>query len=109
MCSSDLHSEFDGQQIINLAVSRRIQVEGKLQDCLTTRLATTAHPSLVGSNARQLATAGRLRRQGRKAVGRALARTIECQRVPVAGYDAVGGRSRTLRAMLLDALHEEIG
>ena len=108
MVTRDLHSTFDGQQIMNLAVSGRIQRDEELQARLTTRLATTAHPSLIGSNARQLATAGRLAPQGRVAVADSLARMIGDQRVPVAGYDAVGGRWRALRATLLDALHEEV-
>lgn len=108
MVTRGFHTQYDGQHIINIAVTRRIQRDEDLQARLTDRLATAVHPSIVGSNARQLATAGRLGTEGRVHANAALARAIEKRQVPIVGYDAVGDRWRTLRATLLDALQSEV-
>lgn len=108
MVTRAVHSQFDGQHIANIAVTRRIQIDDDLQELLSKRLSTKVHPSIAASNARQLAVAGKLGPEGRDHVAGKLTRLAKRRGVPVAGYDAVGMRWRTVRATLLDALRSEV-
>ena len=108
MVTRAAYSKFDGQHITNIAVTRRIQRDEDLQERLCRRLSTRVHPSIAGSNARQLAAAGRLGTKGREHIAEKLAQLAKRKGVPVAGYDAVGARWRTVRATLLDALRSEV-
>lgn len=108
MVTREVHTQFDGQHITNIAVTKRIQRDGDLQERLSKRLATKVHPSIAGSNARQLAAAGKLGTEGRDHVAGKLALLAKREGVPIAGYDAVSARWRTVRAALLDALRSEV-
>ena len=108
MVTRSFHTQFDGQRVTNLAVTARIRRDEELRRLLADRLATRPHPSILGSNARQLAAAGMLGPEERDRVAETLARVGRDQRIPIAGYDAVGARWRALRATLLDALRSEV-
>lgn len=97
-------SQFDAQQIINLAIEERLQRDSELEDLLSARIREDVDPSISGSFARYLAAAGKL---GPEARGRALGLLHALganQRLPVAGYDAIADQWRATRATLLDAI-----
>jgi hypothetical protein len=108
MVTRRFHTQFDGQRVTNLAVTARIQRDEELRRLLVDRLTTRPHPSILGSNARQLAAAGRLGPEDRDRIAETLAQAGRDQRIAIAGYDAVGARRRALRATLLDALRSEV-
>ncbi|NMF98207.1 NACHT domain-containing protein [Aromatoleum toluolicum] len=97
-------SEFDAQQITNLAVEERLQRDAELEGMLSMRIGKDVNPSISGSFARYLAASGKLSPETR---GKALdlLRVLGMnQRLPVAGYDAIADQWRTVRATLLDAV-----
>lgn len=104
MVTRPWRSQFDVQQVSNLAVEERLQRDPQLEVLLSTRIGKDIHPSISGSFARYLAAAGKLNPTTRS-------RTIELlqsfginQRLPTAGYDAVADQWRAARATLLDAI-----
>lgn len=104
MVTRQWHSQFDAQQITNLAVEERLQRDSELEALLIARIGTDVNPSISGSFARYLAAAGKLSPEAR---GRALDLLQEFgtnQRLPVAGYDAIADQWRAARATLLDAV-----
>lgn len=97
-------SQFDAQRITNLAVEQRLQRDPELEDLLSARIRTAAHPSVSGSFVRYLAAAGKLSPEARdKSLDLLQALGIN-QRLPLAGYDAIADQLRAVRATLLDAV-----
>jgi energy-coupling factor transporter ATP-binding protein EcfA2 len=97
-------SQFDAQQITNLAVEERLQRDSDLEALLSARIGKDINPSISGSFARYLAAAGKL---GAEARGRALDLLQAFgtnQQLPVAGYDAMADQWRAARSTLLDAV-----
>lgn len=97
-------SQFDAQQITNLAVERRIQWDSDVESLLSARIARGINPSISGSFARYLAAAGKLSHEAQGRTLDLLQALGASQRVPVAGYDAIADRWRAARATLLDAV-----
>jgi energy-coupling factor transporter ATP-binding protein EcfA2 len=97
-------SIFDVQQTINLAVADRLQRDSELETLMAKRIADGVHPSVVGSFARYLAAAGKFSPELREKALALIRSHRASQRIPVAGYDAVGDERRVLRATLLDAV-----
>lgn len=97
-------TQFDAQQITNLAVEERLQRDSEVEGLLSGRIREDVSPSISGSFARYLAAAGKL---GPDARGRALdlLQAFRAnQRLPTAGYDAIADQWRAARATLLDAV-----
>lgn len=97
-------SNFDAQQITNLAVEERLRRDSKLEGLLTARIGKDVHPSVSGSFARYLAAAGKLSPEARGKALELLQAFGTGQRLPVAGYDAIADQWRAARATLLDAV-----
>lgn len=97
-------SEFDAQQIANMAVVERLQRDPELASLLTSKIQASANPSVGGSFARYLAAVGNLSLEGRSRTLELLRATSKDQSLPVAGYDAIADQWRAVRATLLDAL-----
>jgi hypothetical protein len=104
MVTRPWRSQFDAQQITNLAVEERLQRDSELEGLMSARIEKDVNPSISGSFARYLAASGKLSPEVR---GRALD-LLEAfgisQRLPVAGYDALADQWRAARATLLDAV-----
>lgn len=98
------HSQFDAQQITNVAIEERLQGDAELEGLLSARIVQGVHPSISGSFARYLAAAGKLNSTGRSRALDLLQEFGTNQRLPVAGYDAVADQWRAARATLLDAV-----
>jgi hypothetical protein len=96
-------SQFDAQQITNLAVEGRLQRDADLECLLSARIEKDVNPSVSGSFARYLAAAGKLSPASRGRALDLLAAFGTSQRLPVAGYDAIADQWRAARATLLDA------
>jgi len=101
-------SIFDAQQLTNLAVEARLHRDSDLVDLLTARVGKDVNPSISGSFARYLASAGKLHTEARSRVLALLQEFGKEQRLPIAGYDAVADQWRTVRATLLDAVSTEL-
>ncbi len=97
-------SQFDAQQITNLAVEERLQRDLKLEVLLSARIAHDVDPSVSGSFARYLSAAGKLGPEARSKALDLLQAFGTGQRLPVAGYDAIADQWRSIRATLLDAV-----
>lgn len=97
-------SEFDAQQITNLAVEERLQRDSELEALLSARIGQEVNPSISGSFARYLAAAGKLSLEARDRVVDLLQALSANQRLPIAGYDAISDQWRAVRATLLDAV-----
>ncbi|WP_278412567.1 NACHT domain-containing protein [Stutzerimonas kunmingensis] len=96
-------SQFDAQQITNIAVEERLQRDSKLEDLLSARVVPDIDPSISGSFARYLAAGGKFGAETRSRALDLLQKLGTSQRLPVAGYDAVADQWRAVRATLLDA------
>jgi energy-coupling factor transporter ATP-binding protein EcfA2 len=97
-------TQFDAQQITNLAVEERLLQDPELEDLMIARIESEAEPSVSGSFARYLTTAGKLNSEARGRALDLLSAFSANQRLPVAGYDAVADQWRAVRATLLDAV-----
>lgn len=97
-------SQFDAQQITNLAIEERLQRDPELEGLLTIKIDTKCNPSVSGSLARYLAASGRLSLDGRGRALNLLHAFGRNRRLPVAGYDAIADQWRAARATLLDAV-----
>lgn len=97
-------SQFDAQQITNLAVEERLQWDSELEGLLSARIGKGVNPSISGSFARYLAAAGKLSPEARNRALDLLQEFGSNQRLPVAGYDAIADQWRATRATLLDAV-----
>jgi len=97
-------SQFDAQQITNLAVDERLQRDSDLESLLSARIEKDVNPSVSGSFARYLAAAGKLSPGARGRALDLLEAFCTSQRLPVAGYDAIADQWRAARATLLDAV-----
>lgn len=101
-------SNYDAQQITNMAVEARLHRDPDLAELLRARIRKDIHPSIFGSFSRYLASAGKFDSETR---GRVLALLNEFgieQRLPIAGYDAVADQWRSVRATLLDSISTEL-
>ena len=101
-------SNYDAQQITNMAIEARLHRDPDLAELLKARIRKDIHPSICGSFARYLASAGKFDSETR---GRVLALLNEFgkeQRLPIAGYDAVADQWRSVRATLLDSIYTEL-
>ena len=101
-------SKFDAQQFTNMAVEARLRRDPDVVELLSTRIRKDLHPSIWGSIARYLATAGKLHIETRSKVLALLMELSKEQRLPIAGYDAVADQWRTVRATLLDSISTEL-
>ena len=72
------------------------------------RLEAGVHPSISGSFARYLASAGQLSQEARTKALKLLDAFGKDQRLPVAAYDALSHQWRAVRATLLDASTAEL-
>lgn len=108
MVTRSWHSQFDAQEISNRAVQERLQRDTELEALMVERLEAGIHPSISGSFARYLASAGRLSQEARTKALRLLAAFGKDQRLPVAAYDALSHQWRAVRATLLDAATAEL-
>jgi energy-coupling factor transporter ATP-binding protein EcfA2 len=97
-------TQFDAQQITNLAVEERLLRDPELVDLMMARIGRNVDPSISGSFARYLAAAGKLNSEARVRAFDLLSAFGANQRLPVAGYDAVADQWRAVRATLLDAV-----
>jgi hypothetical protein len=97
-------SQFDAQQIINLAVEERLLRNSELVGLLTARIGKDVDPSISCSFARYLAAAGRLNPEARIRALELLEAFGTNQHLPVAGYDGIADQWRAARATLLDAV-----
>lgn len=97
-------TKFDAQQFTNLAVEERLQRDQELEDLMSRKICINVDPCISGSFARYLATAGKLNPNARDRAIEVLDSLGANQRLPLAGYDAVGDQWRALRATLLDAI-----
>ncbi len=104
MITRKRHSIFDAQHLTNLAIEERLQSDQELEDLMSRKICMEVDPSIVGSFARFLATAGKLNPKTRNGALELLDTFGSRQRLPVAGYDAVADKWRALRATLLDAV-----
>jgi hypothetical protein len=108
MATRTWHSQFDAQEITNRAVQDRLQRDRELEAFMVERLAFNSDPSISGSFARFLASAGRLSQDARSKALEILAAFGAGQRIPVGAYDAVSHQRRAVRATLLDAVTAEL-
>lgn len=104
MVTRQHHSQFDAQQITNLAVEERLLRDPELEGLMSAKINKDVNPSISGSFARYLGAAGKLDPTTR---GRALdllnvLGANQC--LPVASYDAISDQWRAARAILLDAV-----
>ncbi|WP_172316314.1 NACHT domain-containing protein [Paraburkholderia solitsugae] len=97
-------SQFDAQQITNLAIEERLQRDSQLEGLLSARIGKDVDPSISGSFARFLAAAGKLGPDARSRALDLLQAFGTGQRLPVAGYDAIADQWRSARTTLLDAV-----
>lgn len=97
-------SQFDAQQIANLAIEERLQRDSELEGLLSAKIEKDVHPSISGSFARYLAAAGKLSPESRGRALDLLEAFRTSQRLPVAGYDAIADQWRAARATLLDSV-----
>lgn len=104
MVTRPWHSQFDAQQITNLAVGERLQRDSKLEGLLIARIREDINPSISGSFARYLAAAGKFSPEARSKTLDLLWEFGKNQRLPIAGYDAIADQWRATRATLLDAV-----
>lgn len=104
MVTRKRHSMFDGQHLTNLAIEERLQSDQELEDLMSRKICMEVDPSISGSFARFLATAGKLNPRARNGALELLDTFGSTQRLPIAGYDAVADQWRALRATLLDAV-----
>ncbi|MDP3670874.1 MAG: NACHT domain-containing protein [Telluria sp.] len=104
MVTRQWHSQFDAQQITNLAVEERLLRDSELEGLLIAKIGTDVNPSISGSFARYLAAAGKLSPEARGRTLDLLRAFGTNQRLPVAGYDAIADQWRAARATLLDAV-----
>lgn len=104
MVSRRWRSQFDAQQITNLAVEERLQRDLELESLLSARIGKDVDPSISGSFTRYLSAAGKLSPEARGRTLDLLQAFGTDQRLPVAGYDAITDQRRAIRATLLDAV-----
>lgn len=104
MVTRQRRSKFDAQQFTNLAIEERLQRDQELEELMSRKICMEVDPSISGSFARYLAAAGKLNPKARNRALELLDSFGSSQRLPVAGYDAVGDQWRALRATLLDAV-----
>ncbi len=104
MVTRPRRSQFDAQNITNLAVRERLQRDPELVDLLTAKLERNVNPSVSGSCARYLAAAGQLNIEGHGKAIDLLHFLGGNQRLPMAGYDAIADQWRATRATLLEAV-----
>lgn len=104
MATRPRRTQFDAQQITNLAVEERLQRDSKLEGLMSARIEKDVNPSISGSFARYLAAAGKLSPEVRSRALELLETFRISQRLPVAGYDAISDQWRAVRATLLDAV-----
>ncbi|RZL04179.1 MAG: NACHT domain-containing protein [Rubrivivax sp.] len=104
MVTRDLLTQFDAQEITNLAVQERLQRDPELEQLLCARLRPDVDRSISGSFARYLAAAGKLGASVPAKVAELLRTVTAEQSLPLAGYDAIADDWRATRATLLDAL-----
>lgn len=104
MVSRQWRSQFDAQQISNLAVEERLQRDSELEGLMNARIRKDINPSISGSFARYLAAAGKLNPEARGRALDLLHSFGDNQRLPVAGYDVIADQWRAARATLLDAI-----
>lgn len=97
-------TQFDAQEITNLAVHERLQRDPELVSLLSAKLSPEVDRSISGSFARYLAAAGKLDTSVRTKLVDLLRAAAANQRLPLAGYDAIADKWRSTRATLLDAL-----
>lgn len=98
------YSQFDAQQIINLAVEERLLRDPEMEGLMGSRLEMDVDPSISGSFARYLAAAGKFSPDARSRALNLLGAFSANQRLPVAGFDAVADKWRATRVTLLDAV-----
>lgn len=104
MVTRDFRTQFDVQAITNQAVEARLLRDPELVRLLIAQLRPDINRSITGSFSRYLAAAGKLDSSARAIVIELLQLLAGEQRLPAAGYDAVGDDWRATRATLLDAL-----
>lgn len=104
MVTRRLRSQFDAQQVTNVAVEERLQRDVDLEGLLTAKIEKDVNPSTSGSFARYLAAAGKLSPDAHIRSRDLLDALGSSQRLPVAGYDAIADQWRAVRATLLDAV-----
>lgn len=104
LVTRDFRSQFDGQELVNLAVQERLQHDVELQRLISDRIRPDVDLSISGSFARYLAAAGKLDTSSRLKVSELLHTVAVDQQLPLAGYDAIADDRRAIRATLLDAL-----
>jgi len=97
-------TQFDAQQITNLAIEERLQRDSEVEGLLSGRIGKDVSPSISGSFSRYLAAAGKLSPDARGRALDLLQAFGANQRLPVAGYDAIADQWRAVRATLLDAV-----
>lgn len=97
-------TQFDAQQITNLAVEERLLRDPELLELMMVRIGRNADPSISGSFVRFLAAAGKLTSEARARALDLLSALGANQSLPIAGYDAVADQWRAVRATLLDAV-----
>ncbi|MER8905207.1 hypothetical protein [Mesorhizobium sp. M0772] len=97
--------QFDAQKISNLGIERRLRRDPEVAELLGRMVDPKAHPSILASIPRYLAATGTLGEKERAKVLDALGMFARDQIVPLAGYDAVADRVRSVRLSMLDALH----
>lgn len=104
MVTRKWRSQFDAQQIINLAVEQRLQRDLELETLLSVRIGRDIDPSISGSFARYLAAAGRFNPDARNNALGLLKELSNLQRLPVGGFDVIADQWRAVRSTLLDAV-----
>ncbi|MER8516312.1 hypothetical protein NKH47_25645 [Mesorhizobium sp. M1060] len=97
--------QFDAQKISNLGIERRLRRDPEVAELLGRMVDPKAHPSILASIPGYLAATGTLGEKERAKVLDALGMFARDQIVPLAGYDAVADRVRSVRLSMLDALH----
>lgn len=104
MVTRELYSQFDAQQIINLAVEERLQGDVELEALMSVKIGTDIDPSISGSFTRYLVAAGRFNPDARRRALGLLTALSNRQRLPVGGFDAISDQWRAVRSTLLDAV-----
>jgi energy-coupling factor transporter ATP-binding protein EcfA2 len=99
-----MHSQFDGQGIVNEAVERRVRADVDAVGLLEATIREDVDPSLAASASRYLGSAGALSDNARHQCTDLLRALGTGCSVPVACFDAVADRWRTARATIFDAL-----
>ena len=105
MVTREFRTQFDAQEITNIAVQERLQRDPELEGLLSARLRPDVDRSVSGSFARYLTAAGKLDANVRAKVVELLRIVAAEQSLPLAGYDAIADEWRCTRATLLDALY----